>query len=235
MRAAFAIPAAGLLAVAAVAAAQQGAERRDFPVGPFESVRAAGSHNVIIMPGTRNAVRAEGSRETLDRLDIRVEDGRLVIGTRERGLLNWSRDTGRATIRVVTPRLTEAALAGSGNVRIGQVRGERFSGSLAGSGDLSIDSIEVGAADFAVSGSGDLGARGRARDTRVRVAGSGDVDLTGFETRTARISIAGSGDVALRATERVEASIAGSGDVRVTGPARCTANTRGSGRVRCEG
>lgn len=209
--------------------------QRSFDVGTFDGVALAGSHDVVVTVGGAPSVRAEGDAGIIERLDIRVQDGKLRIGTKKG--TNWSasflRNRAPVTIHVTAPSLSFAAVAGSGDMKIDKVEGDSFSGSIAGSGDMEIGSIAVGSADFSVAGSGDIKAAGTAGTAKVSIAGSGDVDLGAVESRTADVSVVGSGDVRTKAMESADVSIMGSGNVTVAGTAKCTVSKRGSGDVRC--
>ncbi len=211
------------------------ATQRNYEVGAFDAVTLAGSHNVVVTVGGAPSVRAEGDSETLDRLEIKVEDGALKIGSRDRNGLRISlgNKSRPVTVYVTAPSLRAANVAGSGDMRIDKVEGEAFAASIAGSGDMRIDAVRVANADFSIAGSGNISAAGGAARSDVSIAGSGDVELSDFETGTANVSVVGSGDVRLRATETADVSIMGSGDVEVAGGARCSVNKRGSGDVRC--
>jgi len=224
-----------LLAAACSAGAQDAGPRgaRNFPVGAFHAVSLAGPHDVIVTVGGAPSVRAEGSEEVLERLDIRVEDGTLEVGSRRTGASGFRFHRGSATVHVTVPSLTAASIGGSGDLRIDRVEGERFNAAIGGSGDIEVGRLRVAEAQFAISGSGNIRASGSAARQRISVAGSGDVDLAGVEARSAAISIVGSGSVRTRASETAEVSIMGSGDVEVSGGARCSVNRMGSGEVRC--
>lgn len=209
---------------------QQG--RRDFQVGAFDKVALEGSHNVIVTVGGQPSVRAEGDAEAIERLDIRVENGSLKIGTR-RESRSWFGGHRGVTVYVTVPSLNGAALAGSGDLRIDRVQAQSFDGSVSGSGDLEIGALQARQASFSVSGSGGIRASGEAEQADISVAGSGDLALDGLRTRRASVSIVGSGDVALQASETVAGSIAGSGDINVRGGARCSVSKVGSGDLNC--
>lgn len=208
---------------------------RSFNVGAFDSVALAGSHDVVVTVGGAASVRAEGDAGIIERLKIDVEDGTLRIGTKKG--TRWSADFMRnrkpVTIYVTAPNLTGAAVAGSGDMRIDTVAGDKFSASIAGSGDMEIGAIRVGEANFSIAGSGDIRASGSANDAHISIAGSGDVDLAGLESRRASVSVVGSGDVRTRATETADVSVMGSGNVTIGGTAKCSVSKRGSGDVRC--
>jgi hypothetical protein len=206
---------------------------RTFPVGAFQTVEVAGPHDVVVSQGAATSVRAEGDAETIERLDIRVENGTLKIGTRnQNNPFRFRRHRG-VTVHVTTPELTGASIAGSGDMRIESVRGEAFSASIAGSGEIEIGRMETRRARLSIAGSGGIRASGRADEAEAAIAGSGDLHLGGLALRRADVSVAGSGNIELNASEAVSGSVMGSGDVRVVGGARCDVRRMGSGSVHC--
>jgi hypothetical protein len=206
------------------------AGQRSFDVGAFNSVDLAGPYNVVVTVGGAPSVRAEGDEEALERMEVRLEDGHLVIGTR-RG--TWGPMQGNATVYVTAPALESAAVAGSGDMRVGAFRAASFDANIAGSGNLLLEGLETDAASFDVAGSGNVQASGRTQQTRISIAGSGHTRLGAFESASADITVAGSGGAELRATGTAAVSIVGSGDVAITGGARCTVSRVGSGDVSC--
>lgn len=208
--------------------------RKEFAVGAFDRLAVAGSPDVVVTVGGAPSVRAEGSQKMIDRLDIRVENGALKIGTRKNNN-SFIHRGGRLTIYVTAPSLTAAQVMGSGGIRIDKVEGQSFASAIAGSGELDIASLKVGEASFSIAGSGTVRAAGTAQSANVSVAGSGDAGLERLEARRAKVSVAGSGDVRARAMETAEISVRGSGDVTLSGTAKCTIDKAGSGDARCTG
>jgi hypothetical protein len=127
---------------------------RDYAVGDFGAVSLAGSQNVIVTVSGEPSVRAEGSEEALERLEILVENGTLKIRTRNRSGIGWNRSAGPVTVHVSAPRISAASIGGSGDMRIDRVEADRLNASVAGSGNLTIDTIRVGAGNFSIAGSG---------------------------------------------------------------------------------
>jgi hypothetical protein len=211
--------------------------RKGFDVAAFDSVGLAGSHDVVVTVGGPASVRAEGDPDVIEKLDIRVEGSTLRIGT-QKGM-NWGsgfmRNRKPVTVYVTVPSLVAAAVAGSGDLKVDKVEGDRFKGTVAGSGDLQIAAMRVGEAEFSVAGSGDISASGSAQRLTAKLAGSGDLHLDGLEARDANVSVAGSGDIRARATGTANVSLAGSGDVTMAGGAQCSVKKRGSGEVNCQG
>ena len=193
------------------AGAQEGEEekagpsvRKDYQVGSFDRVALGGSHNVVVTVGGAPSVRAEGDAETLDRLEIKVENGILHIGHKNEDGKRWfgGRNHRSATIYVTAPAIAGASIGGSGDLKIDKVQGERFAASIGGSGDMEIGSIRVNEADFSIAGSGDIRGSGAAERSNISIAGNGDIGLQDLETKRMTVSIVGNGDVRARATDR---------------------------------
>lgn len=233
-----------LLASACAAAASADAERiviqpsgqtgeRSFAAADFDRVDLSGPFNVVVTVGGAHSVRAVGDTGLMEHLDIRSENGRLRVGLKEGRSYSYSGSRDRVTIHVITPALSAADVAGSGNMQVSAFRAASFAGSVAGSGNLTLDRLDTDRASFNVAGSGELRGSGAAGEARVDVAGSGNVRLAALQAERAHVSVAGSGNADLRATGEATISIAGSGNVAVTGGARCLVSKVGSGNARC--
>ena len=236
-----------VIGIVAAAAASAGCARahgesggpmveRNFPVGGFERIEVAGGYDVQVHTGAAPSVHAKGPEKDLERLVIEIKGDRLLIHQRENhGMfhMGW-RSHGKISISVTVPQLSSADVAGSGVIRIDNVRGDRFAGNIAGSGGLSLDNVEVKALDVSVAGSGSVqGTKGVAQNVSLNIAGSGDIDTKGIVSQSASVSVAGSGNVTAHATNTASVSVMGSGDVELTGGAKCEISKLGSGDVRC--
>lgn len=210
------------------------AVQRGYEVGRFESVASAGPQIVLVRVGGGHSVRAEGAVETLDMMEVVVADGELQIRPKQDRQRDTSlREYPRATFHVSLPRLSAAKLSGSGEVKVDDVQGDRFTAAVAGSGDLDIGSLRVEDATFDLAGSGVLRVRGSTRNADVALAGSGTVNALKVASHTASVKIAGSGDVSLTVEGMVKVSIAGSGDADIAGQGRCTVSRNGRWRTEC--
>lgn len=219
-----------LLLTAAIAAAPANAAERRFDASGFDKVAVSGSDNVRISQGKGFAVVANGESADLDKLEVRVEKGVLLIG-RKKG--NWSWSGKDVNVSVTLPALHGLSLAGSADVQADKGGGDAFDVRVAGSGNLLLASLDTRTANVSISGSGDVKLSGRCGALNVKVAGSGDADLAGLACTNTAISVAGSGNVSARASGQADVRVAGSGDVRITGGARCSKKVAGSGEVTC--
>ena len=226
---------AAALAVSTLSGPASAAERSWSPES-FTGVRVAGAYNVIVDTGSGPAVRAEGDEDTLERMDVYVDDGVLVIKPRKDGVRTlfsgWKNDD-KVRVLVNTRRLDYAAVAGSGDLKVDRMEGDRVALKLAGSGDLGVGTIDSDRSEISIAGSGNVSAAGSCVSGEVKIAGSGDVTAPSFVCRDLTVKISGSGDVRARATGTADIRVSGSGDVTVTGGAECRKKVSGSGDVRC--
>ena len=209
---------------------------RAFPVGGFTGIAVAGPYDVTVHTGAAPSVRARGSADALDRLQVEVEDGRLNIAPEKHfSLFGWGfwRRQDNVSLTVTVPSLDRAAVAGSGGISIDKVSGTRFEGKVAGSGALNLAAVDAGEIELAIAGSGDVRAAGKAKSVRYKIAGSGDIHAADLTAEHAEVSIAGAGSVAGRATSKAQIKMAGAGDVTITGGAKCTVSKAGVGKVNC--
>ena len=128
-----------LAAASILAAAPALAAERSFPVSDFSEIVLAGSPEVTVTTGGRASVVATGTDSDLDRLDIKVDGKRLLIGTKP-GKWNWSSREG-VKLRVSVPTLAAATISGSGDISVNRVDGP-FAGRISGSG-ASLAGLEV--------------------------------------------------------------------------------------------
>ena len=234
--------AASMLATLGLSACSEGSAQdagpqtsRNYQVGSFTGIEVSGPFDVTVTTGRPVAVAAQGSQRVMEALEVKVENGKLVIRPLKKGWFNgmsWSsRDKVAFTVSV--PSLAEAGIAGSGNMRIDQVSGDSFKGGIAGSGDLRVGRLAVRDLDLGIAGSGEVSVAGQAQRAKYGIAGSGDLDASGLRAVDAEAEIAGSGNIRAQVTGNAKATIAGSGDIAITGGARCTSSKNGSGNIRC--
>ncbi len=209
-------------------------DARSFAVADFTEVELRGSDDVEVMVGAAFSVRAVGPSKLLDRLKIERIGDTLRVGRQSRTGISWG-DADHATIYVTMPSIAGAGIAGSGDMTVDRVTGDRFKGESAGSGKLKIGSIAVKDADFNIAGSGGIAAQGSTEKLGISIAGSGDLDGRGLRATSAKASIAGSGSIRAEVNGDASVSILGSGDVDLGDKARCKTTKMGSGSVRCGG
>ena len=234
--------ATAVISTAVLAACSEGraesggpAVSRNYQVGGFTGIEVAGPFDVKVTTGKAVSVAASGPQKLLDETEVSVKDGKLLIRPRKKGwfgAMNWSsREPSTFTISV--PTLDSVEVAGSGDIDVDRVSGDRFRGAIAGSGNLRLPQVAVRDLGLAIAGSGGIVVAGQAQQASFEIAGSGDVDASGLKATDAEAEIAGSGNIRAQVTGNAKASIAGSGDIDIRGGARCQSSKAGSGEIRC--
>lgn len=212
-----------------------GPDEKTYEVAAFDEIQALGPQDIVITYGETLSVSSKGEPLALSLLTAKVDNGRLIIAPEENfDWDSWENLQG-ATFYVTMPKLEAVDLAGSGDISVDRVEGERFSGTIAGSGNLSVTALKVEQMDIAINGEGDVVLAGEARDARVSISGSGEIKAGALHSTNALITIGGVGDVDLTVEEEARISISGAGDVDISGPGRCSVTRYGVGDVRCQG
>lgn len=207
---------------------------REFAASGFDRVVLRGPDDIIVTTGPNASVRAEGDHAALEKLEVSVRDGTLIVGRVKEGWFGSGVQRGKATVKVTMPAIRGADIAGSGDMTIDRVATAAFETAIAGSGSLDVASLETQELGFSIAGSGDvrIGA-GKSEQMTAAIAGSGNLDLTAVNVGNAKISIVGSGDVKANVSDHADVTIIGAGDVEITGGAECKVSKMGAGDVRC--
>ena len=201
----------------------------------FTGVEVAGPDDVTIRRGDSFSISARGRQDVIDRLEIKLDGSRLVIGRKRDGFSFSSRDDDDLDIAITMPRLDALRLTGSGTIDADAAEGDSVDAVLTGSGDLKVAKLTAQSAEIKVSGSGDIEIGGGTVETaELAVTGSGDIDADGLAATTLDVSVTGSGNVEARATGDAGVSILGSGDVTIGGGAKCSTRQMGSGTATCK-
>lgn len=229
---------------------------KSIKVENFEKISLAGGQDVIYKQKQgAPSLEIYTSDNIVDLLDIYVKDNTLVLGFKKG--VNVSYD--KLEIRVTSPNLKGAAVAGSGDFTFanglksqddlslsvagsGDIKGGNLSCnnmkvSIAGSGDINTESIVCNSLKTSVAGSGDMNIKAiTASNVEASIAGSGTIVLSG-KSQDASYSIAGSGDLFADKLEakNVNSSISGSGDIKCFATDFLKVRTSGSGSVGYKG
>lgn len=202
----------------------------------FTQIDATGPDDVAVTIGNGFAVKADGDAKAVADLDIRVKDGKLVIGRKSKGNWDWGRDDDGhrgATVRVTMPAITGAALTGAGDFDLDRAQGDRLDLALTGAGDFRIGTVALKTLTTDITGAGSVRIGGTADTAKLSITGAGDIDAAGLKVGSADVSILGAGDIDFASDGRVAISIMGPGNVTVKGKAQCTKDGVGPGEVNC--
>lgn len=186
-------------------------------VSNFTGILLSGSINVDVTYGDSKNVTVEGDENLLPYIETVVENGNLVVKTRDKVNV---KSKNRLIVHAALTRVDRLRVSGSGNIT--------------GNGDFSND----GKADISVSGSGNINiAMSSFSETKINISGSGNVVLKGKSTNNIDATISGSGNIDCSDVicNDVFARVSGSGNIKVYANKSIEARVSGSGNIYYKG
>jgi hypothetical protein len=189
--------------------------------------------------GTPAALRIEGPKEILDKIEVSDRSGTLRVAYQDRGLLErlfgGSRDFDEddaVTVHVTLPQIHALDAGGSTLLTSEQtIEGETLRLHASGASELSLDAA-VGTLTLKASGAGDARVRGTARRAEIHASGAGSVHADSLTVETATADASGAGSIRVHVTGRLDASASGAGDITYHGSPEVSRQTSGAGSVK---
>lgn len=235
--------------------------KKEYTVSNFQGIQLFSSPDVIVTQGSIAKVSAEGPQELIDKLEISVKNGELII--RPKNNQDFNLQTRRdyyVKIFVQVPSLNNLSISGSGDIliknqmnwgtsvtlsikgsgdiEVNQIDTKNLKLAVSGSGDIEVGTIQAAAVESSVQGSGDVKIK-RINSTQLKAStiGSGDIEVKSGKVKEANFSVSGSGDIKAEnvKADKVIASIAGSGDIKCYADQSISGKVVGSGSVTYDG
>lgn len=153
-------------------AAQADDQVRSVP--PFTSMKVQGPINVELKAGTAQSLTVRGDENFARGLVSEVVNGELRVHMRDKGVKATRQEQ---RIVVTVPALRAFSAEGAGEIRLDNIRGERFDVDYRGAGSMRLAG-EVKSFRMTAEGVGEVNARGLVADkVDVRFRGIGDVQV----------------------------------------------------------
>src|SRR5262245_29326508 len=221
-----------LAAAAATLASSLGAhgagtisERRE--VSGFDRVVLRAVGELQIEQGDREGLVVEAEPRVLPKIETVVKSGTLYID------VTGSFSTQEPLrYRLSVKRLHGIASEASGRIAIGRLQTDELDAAMAGSGTLRIARVEARTIRVRVSGAANVSAAGTVNDQSIVIEGAGEYEAERLTSERARALVSDSGSARLSASEELVADVSGSGAVAYVGNPRVTQKITGAGSVR---
>lgn len=224
-----------LILIATISVQAQKKQVVDVPV--FKKIGFGGAGTVYVRQGSPQKVELEGSEETLDKYEVKVDGDKLIIRPEQRWN-DWSwgwGDEARITVTITVKDINGLSVAGSGDlIAETKITTDELDLKVSGSGSLKAEIVVSGDLEADVSGSGDIEVKGTAGSFDSDISGSGNVNASVSISGASTFSIAGSGKIIIDGkSSDLEARISGSGNIRGENfqVEKCTVKVAGSGNV----
>ncbi|MCK6616601.1 MAG: DUF2807 domain-containing protein [Cyclobacteriaceae bacterium] len=220
-----------LLFISLTAFSQQ---RETVTVPTFTKIGFGVPGKAYVRQGNTQKVELEGSREAIDKVEVRVEGNKLIIRSKEKWFnWNWT-DKDRINAYITVKDIEGLSVSGSGDMLVeNRIRCSTLKLNVSGSGSLKVET-DAGDTEANVSGSGDMIVRGILASFSSDISGSGAIEMNATVTGNASFEISGSGKaVASGKSADVDVDISGSGKVLAADleTSKCRVRISGSGSV----
>ncbi len=198
---------ASSVAVFATAAIADDTLSQTFDLRDFSAIEISGAYELDVAVGEAYSVVLSGPADEMARVEARVSNGALKLGSRKRALGEKRHGDHESVRAVVTmPSLDRLAVSGVVEADISGVRAGAFRVNLSGVGEVTIAGA-CGSLDARVSGVGELNARA-------------------LECDNADVALSGMGEASVYAREAATAEVSGMGEINIYGSPK-TVDKRG--------
>jgi len=205
--------------------------KKTYTVQGFDQVQLDTIGEVHIEQGGTESLIIETDDNILPLLEVRVEDGKLIL--REEGNGHNFKPSSKLIYTVTVKDLTSVATNTSGDISVGDIKtAGSFSAASNGSGNVTVKSVEADAAYVNTNGSGDIVIAGKINTETVSINGSGDVSAGELHASKGTVTIQGSGKATVWIDNELQITINGSGNVSYYGKPSLTQNSNGSGQIK---
>ena len=169
-------------------------ETRTFDLTGFNAITVNGSADMEVFQADTFGISVTANNPVFDYLDYKVEDGVLILETKD----NVELKAKTFDITIHMPELTvltvngaadaelkggyksdkdlDVIVNGAGDFEINDIILPRMGIVINGAGDIDAHNIEVGILSVAVHGAGDVNLSGKAANAEFSVSGAGDID-----------------------------------------------------------
>lgn len=201
-------------------------------VSDFTGVTLSGNMNVQLAYGNSNSITIEGDENLLPYIETKVEDGNLVIKSKDKAGL---KTRNKLMVYVSLTKLTELRVSGSGNITgNGDFSNEgKTNITVSGSGNINVGMNSFNETKIAVSGSGNVTLKGKnTNNIEATISGSGNIDCSDVACNDVFAQVSGSGNIKVYANKSIDAKVSGSGNIYYKGSAtNINLKSSGSGKI----
>lgn len=172
----------------------------------------------------------------LNALDVRMENGKLVLDMEESFLKRFHKRSENLVISISTPNLTRIDSEGVGNIVIdGTFTSPELIIESEGVGNITAENLRCQKVIINSEGVGNITLGGTADSVEISSEGVGNVDAERLKAKSAKVSSQGVGNVSCYASEYLKVESESIGNVRYSGnPAKKELSKNGIGKIKAE-
>ncbi|PZF74027.1 head GIN domain-containing protein [Taibaiella soli] len=199
-------------------------------INNFTGINTSIEGDVYVYQDSVYKVELLAQQNILDAIESSVDNGVLNIGFKSSVRIG---PHDRIKVYITMPAVRSLAVSGSGLLSALQpIEADDVELKIAGSGNISLSSLAGNKVSGTIAGSGNITVLdGSAYSEQININGSGLLDLAGIASQNADVNLSGSGASKVNIQKVLNASISGSGTIYYTGNGQINSNVSGSGKV----
>lgn len=223
-----------MLVISSSSCAQTRQATDKFDVSDFTAIESSVVANIHIRQSSATNVTAEGSEELLNALDVRMDNGKLVLEMKEKNMKRFGKRSDKLVISIATPTLSHIDSEGVGNIVIeGTFNTPSLIIESEGVGNLTAENLHSDEVKIESEGVGNITLSGTSGSINIRSEGVGNVIVDGLKAKRAIVSSQGVGNVSCHASEYLKIRSEGIGSVRYYGnPTEKELSKDGIGKIK---
>ena len=172
---------------------------KSFDFTGFDKIEVVGVYNMDVEVGGDFSIETSGREKDMNKMDVYVEDGVLVLATDEnKKRRGWRGNNNRGIdITITMPSLDGIEITGIGNGEINGINADDF--------------------DIEVAGIGAMELNGKCDTLNADYAGMGELNARGLKCNDVTVDMSGMGSASVYASDSVDADMSGMGSIDVYG------------------
>jgi hypothetical protein len=169
---------------------ERGEYEKKFSVSDFERVEIGGAYVIDLRQGATFSVAADGDRDQVEELNVRVRNGVLSV-ERPNAYQFFNKKQDRIGLVITMPKLRGVDLSGANKSRITGFRNlDELDIDLSGATNTEMD-IEVDRLRMEISGASKVALKGRSRSAEISLSGASRLDGTKMMIEDADVEASG--------------------------------------------
>ncbi|MEX0300073.1 MAG: head GIN domain-containing protein [Kordiimonas sp.] len=170
-------------------------ETRD--VQAFHGIRVDGGVELRVKVGKDQKLDITADDEDIEKVETIVEDGVLIIDTKEDEDRSWYESKRAIEVEISLPELKYLDIRGAVDGEIDDVDSENITIDIRGAAGIELD--------------------GKCGELELEIRGAAAVDAEGLKCESVNVSLRGTGYASVHASEKVDADLRGVGAINIEG------------------
>lgn len=205
------------------------------PVQDFTAIDMRAVGKVVITQGEGESLSIQGSDNILPIIETSVENGVLVIQTREKIDITGLHDETVLIFTIGVKDLSSLVISGAADVEMGSLSTSALEIVMSGAGQFVVEQLNADSIDILLSGVGNVEVSGEVIRAEINISGTGSIHASDLKIQTCEVDLSGLGGATLWVTDQLSGLISGGGTISYYGNPQTDTETTGIGEFKALG